>query len=139
MPFLVIMCELFNGILRPHDQMPVVWEYTMYYITPFTYWIGGILSTTLSGQPVVCSEADLNYFNAPPGQTCAQYAGEWIQGTTGYLANGSATGSCGYCQYEFGDEVSYSLLRKLSYNVSLKCLLPYSRLTCIVVSGWIKS
>ena len=105
MPFLVIMCELFNGVLRPQSQMPVVWKYTMYYVAPFTYWIGGILSTVISGRPVVCSEIDLNFFTAPPGQTCAQYAGAWLETTTGYLTDPNAIGNCGYCKYSVADEV----------------------------------
>ena len=107
MPFLVIMCELFNGVLRPQSQMPVVWKYTMYYVAPFTYWIGGILSMTLSGRPVVCSSADLTYFEAPPGQSCAQYAGEWLMVATGYLVDENASGKCGYCRYSVADEVSF--------------------------------
>lgn len=113
MPFLVIMCELFNGVLRPQSQMPVVWKYTMYYVAPFTYWIGGILSTTLSGRPIICSEQDLNFFLAPPGQTCVQYAGEWMNTTMGYLVDGNATGRCGYCQYESADDVSSHSISRL--------------------------
>lgn len=105
MPFLVIMCELFSGVVRPHDEMPVFWRYTMYYITPFTYWIGGIVSTVLAGRPVVCNEGDLNYFVPPPGQTCGQYAGAWLQTTTGYLVDPLASDRCGYCKYEVADEV----------------------------------
>lgn len=52
MPFFIIMCELFTGILRPQSQMPAVWKYTMYYVTPFTYWIGGVLTSVLRGIPV---------------------------------------------------------------------------------------
>lgn len=109
MPFLVIMCELFNGVLRPQSQMPVVWKYTMYYVAPFTYWIGGILAMTLSGRPVVCSPQDLNLFTAPPGMSCMEYAGEWLEMSTGYLVDNNATGSCGFCQYSMADEVSLLL------------------------------
>lgn len=109
MPFIVIMCELFNGILRPQSQMPVLWKYTMYYITPFTYWIGGILSTVVSGQTIVCSEPDLNFFVPPPGQTCGEYAGSWLSATTGYLVDPNATSQCGYCKYSVADDVSQSI------------------------------
>lgn len=78
----------------------------MYYVAPFTYWIGGILSMTLSGRPVVCSETDLNYFEAPTGQTCGKYATEWLSNATGYLVDGEAMGRCGYCKYSVADEVS---------------------------------
>jgi ABC-type multidrug transport system permease subunit len=104
MPFMVIMCELFNGVLRPQSQMPVVWKYTMYYVAPFTYWIGGVLSSVMAGTKVVCSEADLSFFNAPPGQTCGEYAASWLENATGYLSEPEATGSCGYCAYSVADD-----------------------------------
>ncbi|KFY17638.1 hypothetical protein V491_04960 [Pseudogymnoascus sp. VKM F-3775] len=91
MPFMVIMCELFNGVLRPQMEMPVVWRYTMYYAAPFTYWIGGILSTVLAGQPIICAENDLSFFVPPEGQTCAMYAEAWLSSTTGYLVDPGST------------------------------------------------
>ncbi|KFY68490.1 hypothetical protein V498_10627, partial [Pseudogymnoascus sp. VKM F-4517 (FW-2822)] len=94
MPFMVIMCELFNGVLRPQMQMPVVWKYTMYYVAPFTYWIGGILSAVLAGQPIVCAENDLSFFVPTEGQTCALYAEAWLSSTTGYLVDPGATTRC---------------------------------------------
>ena len=109
MPFLVIMCELFNGVLRQHVQMPVIWRYTMYYIAPFTYWIGGILSTVLSGQSVICDQKDFNFFTPPPGQTCGEYASSWVSSTTGYLMDPNSTSVCRYCQYTLADEVCITL------------------------------
>lgn len=107
MPLFVIMCELFNGILRPHAQMAAVWKYTMYYVSPFTYWIGGVLSIVLSGQAVRCDESELSFFNAPEGESCGAYAAEWIKsGVTGYLSNPESVGEgCGYCQYSVADDV----------------------------------
>lgn len=108
MPFMVIMCELFNGVLRPQMQMPVVWKYTMYYVAPFTYWIGGILSAVLAGQPIVCAENDLSFFVPTEGQTCALYAEAWLSSTTGYLVDPGATTRCGYCKYSVADDVGFS-------------------------------
>lgn len=121
MPFMVIMCELFNGVLRPQMQMPVVWKYTMYYVAPFTYWIGGILSTVLAGQPIVCAENDLSFFVPPEGQTCALYAKAWLSLTTGYLVDPNATARCGYCKYSVADDVGFFFppsLRSLSMKTN---------------------
>lgn len=106
MPFFMIMCELFNGILRPQAEMPVFWAYTMYYISPFTYWVGGILSMVLTGQTVTCSPGELTTFEAPPSMTCAEYAGSFLDTSPGYLADPEGTGSCQYCPYSVGDDVS---------------------------------
>lgn len=78
----------------------------MYYIAPFTYWIGGVLSTILSGQPIICDAQDLNAFAPPPGQTCGEYAASWISSTTGYLVDINSTLQCEYCKYSFADDVS---------------------------------
>lgn len=107
MPFFIIMCELFNGILRPQSQMPAFWKYTMYYITPFTYWIGGVLTSVLRGTAVVCSQTELTIFESPPNTTCSEYAGPWLDAKgVGYLSNPDGMGECGYCEYSFGDDVS---------------------------------
>ncbi|CAI7642126.1 unnamed protein product [Penicillium crustosum] len=105
MPFFIIMCELFNGILRPQSQMPAFWKYTMYYITPFTYWIGGVLTSVLRGTAVVCSQTELTIFESPPNTTCSEYAGAWLDAKgVGYLSNPDGMGECGYCEYSFGDD-----------------------------------
>ncbi|PGH26822.1 hypothetical protein AJ80_01401 [Polytolypa hystricis UAMH7299] len=112
MPFFLIMCELFNGVLRPQDEMPRVWAYTMYYIAPFTYWIGGILSMVLAGVPVTCEPSELTTFHAPPNQTCGEYSAAWLSSNPGYLANPNDMSSCQYCPYKYGDE--YLAQNKLS-------------------------
>lgn len=108
MPFFITMCELFNGIIQPHDKMPVFWKYTMYYLTPFTYWIGGVLTSVLRGMPVVCEKDELSYFRSPANMTCGEYAGPWLaEKGVGYLSNPEESGVCGYCDYNSGDEVRF--------------------------------
>ncbi|KAE8415395.1 hypothetical protein BDV36DRAFT_285413 [Aspergillus pseudocaelatus] len=105
MPFFIIMCELFNGILQPHENMPVFWKYTMYYATPFTYWIGGVLTAVLRGMPVLCDSSELTIFETPPNMTCGEYAGPWLaEHGVGYLSNPDDTSKCGYCKYSHGDD-----------------------------------
>ncbi|KAF5860488.1 hypothetical protein ETB97_001438 [Aspergillus alliaceus] len=105
MPFFIIMCELFNGILQPHDNMPAFWKYTMYYVTPFTYWIGGVLMAVLRGMPVICDSSELTIFESPPNMTCGEYAGPWLaEHGVGYLSNPDDTSKCGYCKYSYGDD-----------------------------------
>ncbi|KAL4783892.1 ABC-2 type transporter-domain-containing protein [Aspergillus varians] len=105
MPFFIIMCELFNGILQPHQNMPAVWKYTVYYVTPFTYWIGGVLTSVLRGVPVVCHDSELTLFQSPSNMTCDEYAGPWLADRgMGYLSNPDGRGECGYCEYSYGDD-----------------------------------
>lgn len=110
MPFFIIMCELFNGILQPVYQMPAFWRYTMYYVAPFTYWIGGTLGVVLRDRAVVCNADEVIDFPLPSGSgTCGEYAREFLDAATGYLTNANAAGEgtmCGYCQYSSGEDVS---------------------------------
>ena len=104
MPFFVVMCEFFNGVLQPKELMPAVWRYTMYYIGPFTYWISGIATMVLTGVSVTCTDSELIRFDPPSNTTCGAYAEDWLSGSKGYLANPEATSSCGYCQYSVGED-----------------------------------
>ncbi len=78
----------------------------MYYVNPSTYWIGGILAATLPAVQVVCSASETTLFRAPPGTTCAEYAGTYISDVLrrGYLVDPAATDVCGYCAFRDGTE-----------------------------------
>ena len=69
----------------------------MYRVSPFTYLVSGILSTSLTNVPVECSEVELLRFEPLPEQTCDTYMSEYIQTAGGYVANPEATSSCEYC------------------------------------------
>lgn len=124
MPFFIILCELFNGILQPPHQMPVFWQYTMYYITPFTYWIGGTMAMVLDGRPVVCDVDELVYLELPSNTTCGAFAEPFLQSASGYISNPdeSRVGEmCGYCQYASGEDVSLtrSIFSELETDIGL--------------------
>ncbi|EAT88972.2 hypothetical protein SNOG_03767 [Parastagonospora nodorum SN15] len=104
LPFFFVMFGLFNGVVRPYAEMPVFWRYWMYYVNPSTYWIGGVLSATLDGIPVQCQQTETAIFNAPPGQTCGQYAQAFVAQSPGYLLNPDATNACQYCPYSVGND-----------------------------------
>jgi ATP-binding cassette subfamily G (WHITE) protein 2 (SNQ2) len=73
-------------------------------VNPATYWIGGTLSATLDGIPVQCASTETAVFNAPPGQSCSQYAAAFLQQAPGYLLNPDATSGCQYCPYSVGND-----------------------------------
>ncbi|KAJ5612686.1 ABC multidrug transporter atrF [Penicillium lagena] len=90
LPFFFVMVNLFNGIVRPYAAYPVFWKYWMYYVNPVTWWLRGVLSAIL-----------------PPStssQTCAQYAGNFVNeiAKAGYLVE--SDGVCQYCPYKNGSE-----------------------------------
>ncbi|KAK5134541.1 hypothetical protein LTR08_006326 [Meristemomyces frigidus] len=109
LPFFFVMFSLFNGVVRPYTALPVFWRYWMYYINPSTWWISGVLAATLHDIPVVCTSAEAAHFDAPPGQTCRDYAGAFAKSAGGYLLNPTANNDCQYCQYSNGDQYLASL------------------------------
>ncbi|KAL8916273.1 MAG: hypothetical protein Q9172_006380 [Xanthocarpia lactea] len=105
LPFFFVIFSLFNGVVRPYSQLNVFWKYWLYYLNPSTYWIGGIMAATLPTIQVECAPSEAAYFNHPPGQTCIQYAGDFVvQAARGYLMDPDASGVCRYCPYRTGEE-----------------------------------
>lgn len=83
-------------------------------MNPSTYWIGGLLSATLTEQPVECNEEETARFNAPPGQSCGEYAGDFVKAAGGYLLDSSSSTECQYCPYSLGDDYLASINIKAS-------------------------
>lgn len=110
LPFFFVMFGLFNGVVRQYSQMSVFWRYWLYYVNPATYWIGGVISATLSNVSVECASSEAAYFNPPSGQTCSSYASNFVTSAgKGYLTNPDATANCGYCPYANGEEYMATL------------------------------
>lgn len=108
-PFFFVMFSLFNGAVRPYSQLSVFWKYWMYYLNPSTYWIGGVLAATVGGVSVVCAAGEAAVLVPPPGESCLQYAGAWLESMnggmgSGYLINPNAMTACEYCPYKSGAE-----------------------------------
>ena len=79
----------FNGVLQPLRQLTKFWHW-MYYLSPFTWLISGLMSNATSGTKITCSATEINIFNPPDGQTCLQYAGAFIK-NAGEIYNPNAT------------------------------------------------
>ncbi|KAK1758006.1 ABC transporter G family member 19 [Echria macrotheca] len=110
LPFFLIIFSLFNGVVVPYSQLNVFWKYWLYWLNPSTYWVSGVLSVTLTGQTVECAANEGARFNPPSGQTCLEFAGDFVrQAGRGYLMNPNATEDCGYCPFASGAEYLDSL------------------------------
>ena len=68
------------------------------------------MAATLRDTRVECAPSEAAYFDPPSGQTCLQYAGQFVREVgQGYLVNPDARGGCGYCQYRDGIEYMQTL------------------------------
>lgn len=88
----------------------------MYYLSPFTYMVEGMLVTGLARTNVVCSDIEFRIFDPPSNLTCFQYLQPYLQRTDGYLRENTtnATKDCAVCDSRRTDTV----LAKLSGHYS---------------------
>ncbi|GME70203.1 unnamed protein product [Ambrosiozyma monospora] len=95
--FLYSFCMAFCGVLVTKDKLPGFWIF-MYRVSPFTYWIAGVLNTAMGNTAVKCAKNELLPF-APYGNlTCAEYMGPYMQVAGGYLVDPNATDMCQFCK-----------------------------------------
>ncbi|KAF2239644.1 ABC drug exporter AtrF [Viridothelium virens] len=102
-PSLLLFVVSFCGVVVPFPALPVFWRSWMYYLSPFTYLVEGYLALIVHDGPVRCDSTELATFSPPPGLSCEEYAGFYVQKAGGYVETLS-NGMCGFCQYANGDE-----------------------------------
>ncbi|QRW00881.1 ABC-2 type transporter [Ceratobasidium sp. AG-Ba] len=108
-PFILVTFSLFCGVTIAKDAIPKFWRVWLYELDPFTRLISGLVSTELHGLKITCTPLEFSVFQPPSGQTCVQWAGDFVNATVGYLDNPSATSDCRYCPYSYGDDFYKSL------------------------------
>jgi ABC-type multidrug transport system permease subunit len=97
------MSLLFCGVLQTPSALPGFWIF-MYRLSPFTYWVGGIVSTALHGREIRCTQTETSIFNPPPGQTCGEYLAPYLQVAPGTLQNPESLEQCRYCSISTSDQ-----------------------------------
>jgi ABC-type multidrug transport system permease subunit/ABC-type multidrug transport system ATPase subunit len=102
-PIFFLFVVSFCGVVVPPQQLPTFWRSWMYWLSPFHYLLEGFLGAVIHDQPVECSTDEFARFSPPPGQSCQEYVGPYIEQAGGYVRNGS-DGLCEFCQYATGDE-----------------------------------
>ncbi len=69
----------------------------MYRVTPITYFINTIVSTSIAGVELTCTTNEILQFNPPRGQSCGAYLADYINEMGGKLFNPDATQACQFC------------------------------------------
>ncbi|KAJ2720377.1 ATP-binding cassette transporter snq2 [Coemansia sp. Benny D115] len=108
-PIFTAMITLFCGVTIPYAQMPKFWRSWMYWLSPYLYYVEGVITNDLHESQVTCRQREFYIFEPPTGQTCNDYAGDWINSAIGYINNPNATSACEYCSFKVGDEFYKSL------------------------------
>jgi ATP-binding cassette subfamily G (WHITE) protein 2 (SNQ2) len=132
---------IFSGTLVPHASLNTFYRYWLYWLDPVRWFLGGHVEDTLHGVQVQCRDSDLTIFDPRPGQTCAEYAADFLSTATGYLSNPSATSNCGYCVYSTGDD--YAATMDYSYDkrwrdLGLCIVFCFTNTVLIYLATWYK-
>lgn len=104
---------IFNGVMQPPDALPGFWIF-MWRVSPFTYFVSGVLGAALHGRKVICSDAELSVLNPPLGQTCGSYLAKFLAVAPGTLNNPEATSKCEYCPLSSADQ--YLAVRRVYWD-----------------------
>lgn len=76
----------------------------MYWINPFTYLLGGLVTAVIEDLPVVCNEEDLYILSPPANESCGAYLFSWASYAQAQLLNPAATENCRLCKYTTGNQ-----------------------------------
>ncbi|KAJ5618549.1 ATP-binding cassette transporter [Penicillium herquei] len=104
-PLIVNSLILFCGAFVPQPELNVFWKYWFYYLNPFNYVVGGMLTFGIWNSNVRCTSDEFAYFD-PPSGTCKEYLAEYIAGAGSAvnLINPDATSQCQVCEYTHGSD-----------------------------------
>ncbi|KAL9044464.1 MAG: hypothetical protein Q9214_002399 [Letrouitia sp. 1 TL-2023] len=105
-PAIITILVSFCGVLVPYAQIQEFWRYWIYYLNPFNYLMGSILTFTVYDVEVTCGDSEFALFDTPNNQTCAEYLGSYLAGlgSRTNLVNPEATSGCRVCQYRRGSD-----------------------------------
>lgn len=83
----------------------------MYYINPFNYLMGSMLTFTVFDEEVNCTDSEFAVFNTPGNITCGEYLSDYMKGMGSQtnLINPDASEACRVCQYTKGSDYLYNI------------------------------
>ncbi|KAI9794245.1 MAG: hypothetical protein M1816_006171 [Peltula sp. TS41687] len=110
-PLIINVLVAFCGVLAPYALIPEFWRYWIYYLNPFNYLMGSLLTFTVFDAKVDCAAEEFALFDPPVNQTCRQYLADYKAslGARTNLVNPQATSGCRVCQYRRGSDYLYTL------------------------------
>jgi ATP-binding cassette, subfamily G (WHITE), member 2, SNQ2 len=110
-PLIIGTLVSFCGVLVPYSQLQSFWRYWIYYLNPFNYLIGSMMTFTIFENPVKCGSKEFALFDTPNGETCLEYLTDYMQmaGARTSLDNPNDTSACRVCQYKQGSDYLVTL------------------------------
>jgi ATP-binding cassette subfamily G (WHITE) protein 2 (SNQ2) len=110
-PLLIGTLVSFCGVLVPYSQIQPFWKYWLYYLNPFNYLMGALLTFVDFDREIKCKESEFAIFNPPQGQSCGEYLASYLAGpgSRNNLINPDAFDECHVCQYTRGSDYLYTV------------------------------
>ncbi|THC97965.1 hypothetical protein EYZ11_002535 [Aspergillus tanneri] len=107
----------FCGVLVPYAQIQAFWRYWIYWMNPFNYLMGSLLTFTVFDVEVECKKSEFAVFDPPNGTTCGEYLSTFMQGIGSRmnLIDPDATSGCRVCQFSRGSDYLYTINLKDYY------------------------
>ncbi|KAK9473384.1 ATPase [Dipodascopsis tothii] len=102
----------FSGVLVPYSNIQAFWRYWLYWIDPFQYLLGALLTKPLYAIDIHCRDDELARFAPPANTTCGDYMAPFLAENTGYVVDPTSTSLCEYCQFSTGAEFA----KQYNYN-----------------------
>ncbi|KYK54403.1 ABC transporter ABCl1 [Drechmeria coniospora] len=93
---MITLSLIFCGVLVQSANLPRFWVF-LNRVSPFTYLVGGMLSTGVANTEVVCAANELLHFSPPAEQTCGEYMSSYVEIFGGRVMDASATATCAFC------------------------------------------
>lgn len=114
---MLIGCGLipFAGVLVPYSQIQAFWRYWLYYLNPFSYLIGALVTPVAWDAKVKCLKRELTSIPLPSNATCGEYMSDFLAANAGYVVDPSSATSCEYCEYSQGADYLKTLNIKAKY------------------------
>ncbi|KAI0321644.1 ABC-2 type transporter-domain-containing protein [Amylostereum chailletii] len=140
-PISVILGNL-CGVTIPYPTLISFWKSWLYELDPFTRMLAAMVSTELHGLEITCKPQEFSIFTPPSGQTCTQWANDFVSAVGGYLDNPNDTDACRYCQYRTGDQ--FFLPLKIRFGLRWRdvwiffCYFVFNVLVTIVASRYLR-
>ncbi|CRK08937.1 hypothetical protein BN1708_009846 [Verticillium longisporum] len=91
-----MLCLCFCGVGVAKSDLPSFWNF-MYYISPGTYLVGGVMSSAIANAEVPCAAREILRLAPPSGMDCLEFLGPFAEAAGGNLLTPNATETCLYC------------------------------------------
>ncbi|KIY68744.1 hypothetical protein CYLTODRAFT_489562 [Cylindrobasidium torrendii FP15055 ss-10] len=93
---------IFGGVLQPYSEMN--WWRWMYWVSPFTYFLEGVIGATFGNQTLECAEKEYVTILPPSGMSCGEYLDPFASFAGGYLRDPGAIDQCSFCPFRTTDQ-----------------------------------